>query len=571
MSRTSTRGPGASRLLGLAFCVAALLTGCLETDIFPVDTSTDIAPPPGSDFEPAPDETIPDGTGAAGAVTITIVDPSPWHVHAPGTPFEIQVTASGPGIESAYVVAQWVDSEGQPLDGAKVLLAGETRTLSSPGGTVGYYGLVFTGATSEVSFPPQTAGNPSMEYGFAIMEPADTGREADPESYFGTIHCRIEVDEEWDPYLRGHHAKTMSWLSSSPTWWNYEIERRTRMGMTELPIVSGDAWETDNDTPVSTADLDAFEAKFAGLANVSPDGLNWELGREENRNDRYETAFYMSNLLEKAKRANSVLANLAAPGRLVYQFEGFDSAELETLLTSDAIKEFDILSLHPYKWTTFPDPEGWLPEWIDTVKTMLADNGLDMELWITETGIPVRGTTDPDAFFGYPSSGSGLPGATRDYAAKYLVKLNVLAISNGIKRVYQYNYQNRGNDIDYAEHHFGLRSYNPVKRAPGYPLPGYVSCTTMMNLLYQNRFTEAREPKQDARVYEFSEPGTNEVTIVAWATPDNEVTLTWSELRAGLAAGDVVSVKDVYGTGQSVDAAGVTLDDSPRWITIRIP
>jgi hypothetical protein len=116
--------------------MAALIAGCLDSTVTPVDTSADIPPPPPpapvDDPDLWPEEPIPDGTGASGAVTVTIVDPSPWHVHAPGTPFEIQVTASGPGITGAYVLAQWVDSKGNPRGYPHVMLPDETRTLRSP-------------------------------------------------------------------------------------------------------------------------------------------------------------------------------------------------------------------------------------------------------------------------------------------------------------------------------------------------------------------------------------------------------------------------------------------------------
>jgi hypothetical protein len=347
---------------------------------------------------------------------------------------------------------------------------------------------VFSSAGPNVHFPPQPAGFPSMEYGFAIMAPADTARAQDPDSYFGFVHCRIEVDEVWDPYLRGHHAKTMSWHSSSAKWWNYEITRRANNGMSELPLVSGDVWDTDNDAPATVAELDAVEAMFSGLAAESPAGLDWELGREENRHGRYSKPFYFANLAEKARRCRGVLAGLPGAGRLVYNYEGFDLDNLEKLLASQAIREFDVLSLHPYRWKEFPSPESWLPEFIADVRSLLADHSLSgMELWITETGVPVRGTTDPAGFFGYPENGSELPGAARDYAARYLVKLHALSISEGIKRVYLYNYQNRGNEPTFAEHHFGLRSYNPEKRQPGFPLPGYVACMTMVGELYGKR------------------------------------------------------------------------------------
>ena len=191
--------------------------------------------------------------------------------------------ATGAGIEGSSIQAQWVDSRGQATAAPVTIPDGESVSLSSPGDDVGYYGLVFSSAGSAVEFPPQPAGFPSMEYGFAILPPADEARTHDPDSYFGFIHCYKEVDDRWDAYLRGHHSKTMTWVSSSATWWAFELERRAKNGMSALPLVSGDAWDTSNDAPVTEAELDAIAARIGGLAAVSPDGLDWELGRATTR------------------------------------------------------------------------------------------------------------------------------------------------------------------------------------------------------------------------------------------------------------------------------------------------
>jgi hypothetical protein len=445
---------------------------------------------------------------------------------------------------------------------------GEKATLSSPGEDVGYYGLVFSSDEPDVSFPPQGTGFPSMEYGFAIMEPADDTRTHDADSYFGMVHCDVDVDGDWDPYLRGHHTKTMSWSATSVDWWAYEVGVRGTNGVSELPIVHDDVWETADDAPVSDAVLDAIGTKFAGLVAVSPAGLDWELGLEENRGGRYDTAYYLANLAAKAHRIRGILAEQTEPGRLVYNFEGFDYADLEKLLASEAIKEFDVLALHPYRWKTFPSPESWFSGYIAEVRRLLDKYSLSsMEIWITETGVPVRGTTDPYGFFGYPESGDELPGATRDYAARYLVKIQALAIAEGVRRVYVYNYQNRGNDPTYAEDHFGLRSY--AEDRPGFPLPGYVTCMTMLDELYRKRFVEARVPHADARVFEFANDDGTEVTLVAWALPGTSVPLSWAQLREGLGAAAVSSLKGTYGASRSISSDGITLDDGPVWITIR--
>jgi len=187
--------------------------------------------------------------------------------------------------------------------------------------------------------------------------------------------------------------------------------------------------------------------------------------------------------------------------------------------------------------------------------------------WFGECGLPVRGTNDPDAFFGYPSRQSRVPGATLDYAAKYLVKFHALAIANGIKRIYWYNYKNRGNDIDYAEHHFGLRSYSGESSDPGHPLPAYVAYITMLAHLKGCSFVELRYPTPNVHVFEFAVDGTVERRILTWVEPAQSATLALTSLRSELLAANVRTVSDIYGRPvAAISGQQITLDGRPLYL-----
>jgi hypothetical protein len=92
---------------------------------------------------------------------------------------------------------------------------------------------------------------------------------------------------------------------------------------------------------------------------------------------------------------------------------------------------------------------------------------------------------------------------------------------------------------------------------------------TMLDELYRKRFVEARVPHADARVFEFANDDGTEVTLVAWALPGTSVPLSWAQLRQGLDAAAVSSLKGTYGASRSIASDGITLDDGPVWITIR--
>ena len=419
----------------------------------------------------------------------------------PGQAFRVRVGASSHTVQGARIYAEWVDAKGTLLGPKLEIPQGTTRVLSSPSVDPGYLGLVFSSDSKELRFVPQERGFRSTEYGFAVLPPA-TRRPADPRAPFGVVHGDVTSEGSWDPQLSGLHVKTMTWNSVASDQWAAALAERANAGVTELPLIVDDDWKTDDDRPVTTRELDALQARFEALLQPAIDIRDWEAGIEENFGGTFfARKHYFTNLTAKLARLRGVADRLRPSTRFVYNVVGFDRRELELLFANAAMREIDVFSTHPYRWNEFEAPESWLADHLGGVRDALDAHGhTTTPIWITEIGAPVRGNQNPDGFFGYPDDDAAVPGVSRDYAARYLVKYHAIALAAGVERIYVYNYQNRGNDVEFAEDHFGLRAY--AERGPGHPLPAYVAFARLVDELRDTRFARRipNLPSRRARV-----------------------------------------------------------------------
>ncbi|HEX6813113.1 MAG TPA: hypothetical protein VF384_15935 [Planctomycetota bacterium] len=505
-------------------------------------------------------------------LAVVVTDANIWRTHPPGALFEVHVHYVGSAKLGATVSCQWVDEHRQPL-GDAMPVSGTPTAIQSPSTAPGFYGLVFTSTNPAVAFPPQPAGFPSAVHGFAVLPPPPSGTPViDESSPFGLIQGDIE-----DPYLRsgsgaqviGLHLKTKTWQQSVGSWAE-EIGERTLAGCTEMPLISDVPWDSVDTEPIGTAQLDQIGSRFAMRLQAEPDDVPyWQAGREENGGGNpYQQSHYFSNLLAKIGRLRAEADAINPATRFAYSTRGDHMEEFEQLFASAPFGVYDGLAHDPYKWPDFPTPEGWLPGHISDIRTRMNTAGHTAHFfWFGECGLPVRGTNDPDGFFGYPASGSQVPGASLDYAARFLVKFHALAIANGIERLYWYNYQNRGADVDYAEHHFGLRSYSSVADDPGHPLPAYVAYVTMLAHLKGCSFVELRHPSPNVYVFEFAVDGAADRRILSWVEPAQSVTLALTSLASGLLAANVQSVSDIYGRQVlAISGQQITLDGRPLYL-----
>jgi hypothetical protein len=369
-----------------------------------------------------------------------------------------------------------------------------------------------------------------------------------------------------DPYLIGG-AKTLTWNTTNATHWGKRISQVRDANLEELPIVSGETWQSDDSQPISSEQLDAIEKKFKNYLRADPSVDEWELGIEENIGDNYAKPYYFENLTAKVKRIRKAADAINRSVRLGVQFVNFKSGKFRKLIDSGVLKSFQILSLHPYPWPDFPSPETWFSREFKKLREMLTDSGYgDLELWITEIGLPVRGNRDPSGFFGYPERDKAVPGVSRDYAAGYLVKCHAFAALGNIQRVYVYNYQDRGNEITHAEDHFGLRSYTGDKSVLGFPKQAYVSYVRMLQELDGRKLISMKKPRLNTYIfnYELVEGGGR---LLAWVYPGASERFDWSELLAGHPGVEVKQVRDLYGhVLENWDKTGITLTDTPVYV-----
>ena len=503
-----------------------------------------------------------------------VSDTNIWRTHAPGSLFTVNVSVSGDPLLGTPVHCQWVNEHRQPL-GSLIPVSSTPTAIQSPSPAPGFYGLVFTSPDADVRFLPQPAGFPSAVYGFAVLPNAPTGTPiVEPNSPYGMIQARID-----DPYLKagsgprviGVHLKTKTWQQSVSTWGS-EIHARTALGQTEMPLISDSPWDSADTQPIPTAQLDSIGTKFRNVLQAEPNQVEyWQASREENDGTPYQQSHYFANLLAKLVRLRTE-ANAISPNvKFLYSTHWFDYPEFEQLFASQAFRNYySGLAQDPYRWPDFPTPEGWLPGHVSALRTRMDNAGCTGHiLWWGEVGLPARGHNDPSAFFGYPSSQAAVPGATLDYYATYLVKVHALSIANGIRRIYWYNYKNRGTDIDYAEHHFGLRSYTTSSSDPGHPFPAYVAYVTMLSHLKGCSFVELRHPSSNVFVFEFAVDGTAQRRILAWVNPAQTATLALTAVKSGLLASSVQSVSDIYGRAVSaISSQSITLDGRPLYLRL---
>ena len=511
-------------------------------------------------------------TAVTGPINLdaVVTDTNIWRTHPPGSFFTVNVSVSGGPLHGTPVHCQWVDENRQPL-GSLIPVSTTPTAIQSPSTGPGFYGLVFTSPNPQVSWLPQPRGFPSSVYGFAVLPNPPSGTPVIEEtSPFGLIQGKtndLHLRAGSGPRVIGLHLKTKTWQQSVSSWAS-EIHAITAAGSTEMPLINDTTWDSIDTQPIATTQLDQIGTKFRNALQAEPNQVEyWQASREENDGTPYQQSYYFSNLLAKITRLRTEANAINPDVKFLYSTHAFDLPEFQQLFASQPFRDYySGLAQDPYRWPDFPTPEGWLPGHISDLRTRLNNAGCANHLlWWGEVGLPARGTNDPNAFFGYPATSAYVPGASLDYYAKYLVKVHALSIANGIPRLYWYNYKNRGNDVTYAEHHFGLRSYTTSSSDPGHPFPAYVAYITMLSHLKGCSFVALRHPSSNVWVFEFSVIGTTQLRILAWVNPSQNATLALNAVKSGLQASSVQSVLDIYGrpvpaiSGQNITLGGMPL------------
>jgi len=478
-----------------------------------------------------------------------------YHVYPPGEGFEIEITASVVvGDTPENLAYQWVDFLGRELTPPVALTPGKRMTISSPSDDMqaGYYGLKFLPDDDGVMF--NAGSGLRRELGFAVL-PADEDRAINADSRFGLVHFNYR-----DPYLNPGWMKTatefqIGWNGSQVREgvWRDRLAPSREQGQMELPIIYGEVWTDGSLDEIRNMMREIFLAdpKFDGTAYVPV----YELGIEENL-DRGSYSDLLDFTAQKFRVVKEERDKIDPTIKLAYQVANVRLRPYRTLMQSELAREIDVLSVHPYPWSDWPTPDSWHDEFVDDIRQIMADNGIDVPIWYTEVGSVQNDAGVPDVYSGSRAVGDG---QTRAEYAAYLIKLHAHAFDKGIEKVFWYNYMDRGVSTINAESHFGMRDYW------GYPKPGYLAYAAMLRCM-KGREASRVDADPRIRVYRFS--GVENDCLVTWMTNDETATMTLDSLGAGLEHGPVVELFDTVGTPVSMNDDELAISTYPQFIMV---
>jgi DNA-binding XRE family transcriptional regulator len=501
----------------------------------------------------------------AGAAYMAFTDPDPtlivdievhgdheYHVFEPGSSFEVDITPTVVLGDAAGMLAyQWVDYLGDPLTPPELLEPGERITVRSPleSMPVGYYGLRFLPDDREVRFNPETGQR--RELGFAVL-PVVSNRQVEPASRFGIVHFSYR-----DPYLNPGWMKTATEFQigngsqSSKRGWRKRLEPARAQGQMELPIVLGDVWNKGSLKEVRRLMRGIFKAdpRFEGTTYIPA----YELGIEENLG-KGSFADRMPHTIEKFQIAKVERDRVDPSIKLAYQVANLGLGPYRVVMESGLGAELDVFSVHPYPWSDWPSPDIWHDEFVDDVRAIMTDNGVDIPIWYTEVGSVQNDAEVPLMFSGRRPVGDG---QTRAEYAAYLIKLHAHAFDKGIEKVFWYNYKDRRTSTTNSEDHFGMRDHW------GYPKPGYLAYAAMLRCM-KGRTGARLVTDESIRAYSYTRGSRS--CVVAWLVEDEVHSMDLTELLPDGVPVESVQVFDTVGTPQRIGAGAVPLTTYPVFL-----
>ncbi len=491
-----------------------------------------------------------EGEPAAAPISaVSISDEAPNHIHPEGSPFTITLAVDA--NTKGTICYQWQDFDGKPLGPNVALVSGGgSISIESPSGDRGYYGLALI-PSPNVTLPNRQPGE-TREYGFVVVPPPTIYSSVN--SPFGTVHTDPK-DRYMPPW-----SKTTFW-GGTPGQWRSRMTSLRQQGKTELPVITGQEWATDDSIPVSPNQLRKLQTKAMTYFLAHPETGYWEAGLEENLSSNYVKTYYWPNLQAKAQslRAAAVAAHMSL--KLIYQVAARSPSLAVPFLQSAASQEFDILSMHPYAWPNFPSPDTWMANFLAGLKVEMAANGRIMPIWFTEIGAPEFGNYK-GGFFGYPKDQKATGGLSRPEMASFIVKASVIALANGVQRLFWYNYRDWGDARDAVEVHFGLLDYW------GYPKPAYAAYEQLTQLLAGLEPVGLRKVGNDLSLSEFSNKKRR--VFVAW-TLIGEATLQPSMLSDKLASWDGITITDIVGHPLTAQNGKISVSGMPVFFETKNP
>jgi hypothetical protein len=462
----------------------------------------------------------------------------------------IRIEVDYPASAYADIQYYWEAYDGQSLSEPKSLnKSGHTLIDPPPGRLPRYIGLVFEPKNTQTTLAGREPGE-KKKYGFAVLSAPQAKKKLNPNEWMGLVHPDLE-----DPWLGGW-IKSLTWKTTSAKWWKFEIDKRREAGFTELPIITGSEWKTDDEIRISDEQLSRLRSRARDFISADPAVLYWETGIEENLKGRFKKEFYFDNLLAKSDVVRTIADEENQDIKLLFQIANMRIQDVGIFMRSDAAKNYDILALHPYNWPDFPPPEEWLKGFLTDIRQQMQAAGRVLPLWITEVGAPHQGNS-PGGFFGYPKKKKAVRGMSDMEMVSYITKFHVMSYQEGVERIFWYNYQDRGAHRHYAEDHFGLIDYW------GYPKPAYPAYVHLYDSL-ANKTADKVVRKNDIWAYEFK--GESEEVIVAWRYPASSKEIDIGELGIDLSERQVTSIANIIGDTMRLNDNRVQLGPEPIYI-----
>jgi hypothetical protein len=212
--------------------------------------------------------------------------------------------------------------------------------------------------------------------------------------------------------------------------------------------------------------------------------------------------YYFKLLKETFETVKASNPNITVVGAAT---SGIPMDWLEELFKLGGLNYMDAISIHPYRYPAAP--EGLAQDIVklqDLIKRY--NNGNTKPVWITEVGWP----TQLDA-----------RGVSEVEQAQYIVRSHVVSLSEGVEKIFWYDFKNDGLTKTYNEHNFGIIRYDTDEKGKYSPKPAYVAYAVMTRQLTGAKFVQKEEIGDGIYSYIFN--GRDGATRVVWSTKPNQV------------------------------------------------
>lgn len=323
------------------------------------------------------------------------------------------------------------------------------------------------------------------------------------------------------------------------------VEATLQAGIEPMIILDyGNRFYDDGNAPVSPEAVEGFARYCEFMARTFRGKIRcWEVWNEPNWEGFWKPMpdpVDYTNLLKAAytacKKANPdcTVIGIATSGIPMDFIEG--------VLKAGGAQHMDVLSVHPYRYPTPPEPT--LVDDLDNLRELMARYGAgDMPIWITEVGWPTH---------------NGSSGSTPDRQADMLVRAYIESMSAGVESIFWYWFGADGPDHTYNEDNFGILF------GDGTPKPAYYALQTMSRVLEDFRYMRSIHASDNVRIRIFKKDD-SEIAVL-WCT-DGVRTLSFR------VPGDVTAIRpDARHTLSPVNGViTLTLTETPCYLLTRTP